>query len=645
VSAEPTGMIHPARETPAPPAAPDEHRRALEKTWAKRGGLYGALADVSHTTIGLRTMATAFVFFLLGGLQALVVRLQLARPGQHVVGPDAYNQLFSTHGTTMMFLFAVPMMLGMGIYFVPLQLGTRNVVFPRLNAFGYWVFLIAGLFLFTGLFTNTGPDAGWFAYTPLSGPQFSPGKRVDIWAQMITFSEISSLVTAVNLIVTTFKCRAPGMSLSRMPLFVWAMLVTSFMVVFAMPAVMLCSGMLALDRLVGTHFFNHVEGGDSLLWQHLFWFFGHPEVYIIFVPGTGFVSMLVVAFSRRRAFGYPVIVLSLVSTGFISFGLWVHHMFATPLPQIGQSFFTAASMLIAIPTGLQIFCWIAALATGRPRLELPLLWVVAFVTDFVIGGLTGLMLASVPLDTQVHDTFFVVAHLHYVLIGGAVFPLFGALTYWYPKITGRMLDTRLGYLTLALVFIGFNLTFFPMHILGLHGMPRRIYTYDASTGWGPLNLLASIGAFTLGLGVLAFIVNVFVSKRRGAIAGNNPWHAETLEWATTSPPEPFAFEYLPTVNSRAPLWDDQDAPVVTGLSTDRPEQLVTTSVEATPDHRLDLPGDSIWPLFLAIGVGVGFVGAIFTPWGIIVGGAMCAPALLGWFWPKGKPRELAEEQP
>ncbi len=638
-------MTNPVAPSAPSPESERETIARLTHTWRREPGLYGFLADTHHTVIGLRTMITAFVFFLLGGVQALVMRVQLARPDLHVVGPDAYNQLFTTHGTTMMFLFAVPMMQGAGVYFVPLMIGTRNTVFPRLNAYGYWLFLIGGLFLYAGFFSNTGPDAGWFAYTPLSGPQFSPGKRIDVWAQMITFTELSSLAMAVNLIVTILKCRAPGMAISRMPIFVWAMLVTSLMIVFAMPAVMLASGMLALDRLVATHFFNHVEGGDALLWQHLFWFFGHPEVYIIFVPAQGMVSMLIIAFSRRRVFGYTALALSMVSIGFVSFGLWVHHMFATPLPQIGQSFFTAASVIIAVPTGVQIFCWIAALATGRPRLEVPLVFVLGFFGTFIIGGLTGVMLASVPLDTQVHDTFFVVAHLHYVLIGGSVFPLMGALHFWFPKMTGRLLHGRTSWLTFWLFFVGFNLTFFPLHILGLNGMPRRVYTYAPSTHWGPLNMLATIGAFVLGLGVLSFLINVVRSLRHGEVAGDDPWHADSLEWTTTSPPPRYNFAHLPTVTSRAPAWDDRDAPVVTGLRTDRTEQLTTTTFDATPDHRLVLPGDSIWPLALAVATGVGFIVAIFTPWGVVIGAALAAPSLIAWFWPKPPHRELATVQP
>jgi cytochrome c oxidase subunit 1 len=418
------------------------------------------------------------------------------------------------------------------------------------------------------------------------------------------------------------------------------MLVTSFLIIFAMPAVMVASTMLILDRLVGTHFFNPAEGGDALLWQHLFWFFGHPEVYIIFLPATGMVSAIVAAFSRRPVFGYLPLILSLIAVGFLSFGLWVHHMFVTGLPQLGASFFTASSMLIAVPNGVQIFCWLATLWDGRPVFKTPLLFVLGFFFIFVIGGLSGVMVASVPIDTQVHDTYFVVAHFHYVLIGGAVFPLIGAVYFWFPKITGRLMNERLGRWNFWLAFIGFNVAFFPMHILGLQGMPRRVYTYLPEMGWGPLNLLASVGALILIVSFILLLVNSVMSATRGDLAPDNPWDAGTLEWATTSPPAPYNFSRIPFVTHREPLWDNRETlPVVTGLSVDSRELISGTVTEAFPQHRESSPAPSIWPLLAAIAVGASFLASIFTPWAVVWGSIPVAIALVGWFWPKDTPED------
>jgi cytochrome c oxidase subunit 1 len=392
----------------------EEARSWLQKTWDDGHGFFAWFKQVHHATIGRRYIITAFSFFVLAGILAVLMRIQLSRPENHFLSPDLYNQVFTMHGSTMMFLFAVPVMEAFGIYMIPLMMGNRNICFPRLNAYSWYLYVSGGIMLYVAFLLNTGPDVGWFAYVPLSGPGFTPGKRADFWAQMITFTEVAALAVAVEIINTTFKMRAPGMSLNRIPLFAWAMLVHAFMVIFAMPAVALDSSMLIMDRLISTQFFNPAEGGDALLYQHIFWFFGHPEVYIIFVPAMGITSEIIATFSRRPIFGFPALVLALIANGFVGFGLWVHHMFATGLPLMGYSFFTAASIMIAIPSGVQIFCWIATLWKGKIDWKTPLIFVMGFFWIFVIGGLTGVMLASVPLDVQVHDSYFVVAHFHYV---------------------------------------------------------------------------------------------------------------------------------------------------------------------------------------------------------------------------------------
>jgi cytochrome c oxidase subunit I+III len=616
----------------------------LERTWTDPPGFMGWLSTVDHKRIGRRYIITAFAFFLMGGVLALIMRTQLAHANGHVVGPDRYNQLFSMHGSSMMFLFAVPIMEAVAVYIVPLMCGTRNIAFPRLNAFSYWIYLFGGIMIYAAFFLNVGPEAGWFSYVPLSGPQYSPGKRTDFWAQMITFTEVAALAVAIELITTILKMRAPGMTLARMPLFLWSMLVTSFMVIFAMPAVMLASSFLIMDRLIGTHFYNAAEGGDPLLWQHLFWFFGHPEVYIIFLPALGMVSTITQTFSRRPLFGRIALVVSLIATGFLAFGLWVHHMFATGLPHMGNSFYTAASMMIALPAGVQIFCWMVTLGTGRPRFATPLLFVIAFFVTFVLGGLTGVMQASVPLDLQLHDTYFVVAHFHYVLIGGAVFPLFGAFFYWFPKFTGKVLDEGLGKWTFWLFFIGFNVTFFPMHIVGMEGMPRRVYTYPSGMGWDVWNFISTVGAYVIAISMLVFVVNIWRTLRSPASSAENPWDAPDLEWAAASPPAPYNFSAVPVVSSATPLWTERESvESVSGLRDDRPEVLITSAVEAEPQIRWGMPYPDLWPLITALALTVMFVWSIFTPWGIVWGAIPFAIGGTVWFWPKPSQPSLKSE--
>jgi cytochrome c oxidase subunit I len=625
----------------------ESHDR-LAHTWKQPGGFLGWFKNVHHTAIGIRFMVTSFIFFLLGGVLAAMMRLQLSRPENNVMGPDLYNQIFTMHGSTMIFLFAVPMMFqGFGVYLVPLMCGARNIAFPRLNAFSYYIYLGGGLLLWIGLFMNTGADVGWFAYPPLSGPQFTPGKRADFWAQMITFTEVSALGVAVCIATTILRHRAPGMTLNRMPILLWEKLVIAFAVMLAMPSVMVASGLLLLDRLVGTQFFNPAEGGDVLLYQHLFWFFGHPEVYIIFLPGASIISTMVPAFARRHIFGYTPIVVSVVATGFLGFSVWVHHMFATGIPPLSESFFTAASLMIVIPTGVQFFCWVATIWNGKLQMRSPMLWVFGFFFVFLIGGLSGVMLASVPVDLQVHDSYFVVAHFHYVLIGGALFPMFAGLYYWIPKMTGRYMNEMLGKVHFWLFFIGFNVTFFTMHFMGFHGMPRRVYTYLPEMGWARLNALASVGVLFMTAGVLVFIWNFFVSKEQGVFAGDDPWKAGSLEWAVPSPPPAYNFAQIPTVNGREALWSAQpNQPVVSGLRDDIPEVLVTHSLDAEPEYKEESAGPSIWPFLTSLTVSAAFVGSIFTAWAVPIGAIPVIITLVGWLWPQGHspapPPRLAE---
>ena len=611
----------------------------LERAWAEPGPLVTAIATVDHKRIGVRYLVTATVFFLLGGLEALTLRTQLAQPNERLLTPEAYNQLFSMHGVTMIFLFVTPMLSGFGNYFVPLMIGARDMAFPRLNAFSYWVFLGAGLFIYSSLLIGQAPDDGWFNYAPLSS--MSAGANIDFYGLGLIFLGISSTAGAVNFIVTILRLRAPGMSLNRMPLFCWAILATALSIVFAVPSLTADCLLLELSRKWGFHFFDTAHGGDALLWQHLFWIFGHPDVYIIFLPAVGIVSTIVPVFSQRPMVGQSLVALATMATGLLGFGVWVHHMFAVGLPQLSMTFFAAASMVIAIPSGIQIFAWLATIIRGQPVLRTPFLFVAGFIVVFVIGGLSGVMFAVIPFDQQVTDSYFVVAHFHYVLFGGAVFPIFAAVHYWLPKISGRMLDERIGVASFWIVFVGFNLAFFPMHIAGLLGMPRRVYTYPDHMGWGVLNLLSTIGAFVLAVGILVILVNVCVSLVRGAPAGDDPWRANTLEWATTSPPPNYNFATIPVVRSADPNWDVADRVDDTRrlergelVLAEGHETVATSEAEARLERVLRMPGDSPWPFAVAASLAVCFVGLIsssnVTAW---IGVALIAVSLCGWHFP------------
>jgi cytochrome c oxidase subunit 1 len=607
----------------------------LSATWSDPPGLLGWLSSVDHKSIARRYLITAGIFLLLGGILSLMIRVQLSAPNRRWLSPDAYNQIFTMHGTTMMFLFAVPVMEAVAVFIVPLMVGSRIIAFPRLNAFSYWVYLFGGIMVWVAFFLNIGPDAGWFSYPPLAGPEYGAGKRSDFWAQLITFTEISALAVSVEIIVTVFKFRAPGMSLQRIPIFVWAMLVTSFCIIFAMPSIVVCSSMLIADRLVGTHFFNPAEGGDALLWQHLFWFFGHPEVYIIFLPAVGMASTIIETGARRGIVGYPLAVISIISIGFLSFGLWVHHMFATGLPRVGNSSFTASSMAIAIPTGAQLFCWIATCWGRRVRLTTPVLFVAAFFLTFLSGGLTGVMLASVPFDQQATDSYFIVGHIHYVLLGGAVAPLLGAFYYWFPKFAGRPLSEYLGRWHVVLYVIGVNLAFAPMLALGVRGMTRRIYTYPDHAGWGTLNFAATIGAGIIALSFLVFTVNILRSLRQPSNAGDNPWDAGTLEWACSSPPPVYNFEHIPVIASRTPLWEGADSiGQVTGLQVQRKEVIVTRGLDAVADLRDPVPTPTLWPFIAALATTAMLIGSIFKPSALVWGSIPVAVGMIGWLYPR-----------
>jgi cytochrome c oxidase subunit I len=524
--------------------------------------LHDLVLTVDHKKLGLMYIGTALVFFILAGVMVLMIRMQLLVPNNAVLPPDVFNRFFTMHGTTMVFFVGMPIIAGLMNYLVPLMIGARDMAFPRLNAFGYWMTLFGGMLLYFSYLAAPGlagagsaPDVGWFAYAPLTGRAFSRGHSTDYWILGLLVSGIGSSASALNVIVTIVTMRCKGMTLSRMPLFVWMVLVVSGMILLAMPPLSAAQIMLLLDRFLGGHFFDTQAGGSAVLWQHFFWLFGHPEVYILMIPAFATVSEAVPVFSRKPIFGYPAMVAATILIGLISVGVWAHHMFSIGMTAMSNTFFVASTLLVGVPTGIKIFNWLGTLYGGQIRFELPMLFSLAFLFQFFIAGLTGVMLGAAPFNWQLTDSYFVVAHFHYTLVGGFLFMMFGAMYYWYPKATGRMLNKKLGLWHFWLFLIGFHLTFDPQHIAGILGMPRRIYTYDPGRGWEIYNMISSIGALFQAAGVCCFVVNLLSSLKHGALAGNDPWDAWTLEWSTSSPPPEYNFETFPEVRSRRPLWD------------------------------------------------------------------------------------------
>jgi cytochrome c oxidase subunit I+III len=632
----------------AAPSLAAERLDRLGRIWRERSGLVGWLTTTDHKRIGILYFFTALAFFAAGGVEALLIRTQLAAPNQSVLSPDAFNQAFTLHGVTMIFLFVIPMSMGaFGNYLLPLMIGARDMAFPRLNALSYWIYLCSGIFIYVGLISGNAPSAGWFNYVPLASKTFSPGHGIDFYALGLIFNAISTTAAAVNFIVTIFNLRAPGMSLNRMPLFCFAFLAVSFALVFALPPLTCALLLLELQRLLGFHFYDVGAGGDPILWQNLFWIFGHPEVYIIILPAFGIATAIIPTFTRRRMVAFPLVALAEILVAFIGFGVWVHHMFAVGLSTATTVYFAAASLIIVIPSGIQLFAWITTILTGTPRFKTPLLWIVGFIVLFMLGGLSGVAFAAIPFDQQVTDTYFVVAHFHYVIFGAAVFPVLGGMYYWFPKVTGRMYFERWGQASFWLSFIGMNLTFFPMHIVGLLGMPRRDYTYSGGMGWTGLNLLETIGAFLLAAGLLMVVANLAVSLFRGEPAGNDPFGGDTLEWSTTSPPPAYNFPVIPKVSSPYAMWDREDREEdARNLERGRKvlerghETPASTAVDADWDEVLTMPSDSIWPPVLALALSGIFAFALLRLW-IVSGVFVLACLVVLAFWHGKEPQEAS----
>jgi cytochrome c oxidase subunit I len=596
---------------------------AIPLSRPERSAFWSWIVSTNHKRIGLNYILTAFIFFGVGGIEAMLIRVQLAQPNNTVLSADAFNQFFTMHGTTMIFLFAMPMLVGFGNYVVPLMIGARDMVFPRLNALSYWLFLFGGLVLYSSFLLGGAPDAGWFAYAPLTINNFSQTHGMDFWTLGILLTGIGSTAGAINFIVTILNLRAPGMTFLKMPIFVWQILVTAFLILFAMPSLAVDSILLFVERNFGAPFYLAAQGGDPILWQHLFWFFGHPEVYILILPAFGLISEIIPVFSRKPIFGYAAIVFSGIAIGFLGFTVWAHHMFAVGMSPVADAIFSVDSMIIAVPTSIKIFNWIATMWGGHIDLKSPMLFAIGFIAMFIIGGLSGVSLATVPVDFQVEDSYYVVAHLHYVLFGGTVFAVFAGIFYWFPKITGRLMSERLGKWQFWTMLIGFNLTFFPMHILGLLGMPRRVYTYGSGLGWDIWNLIESIGAFVIAASMLIFLWNALKSLRQGEAAGADPWDGQTLEWTTSSPPAEYNFEKIPIVNSRRPLWDQKHPEYSKG-------EAIRYVEEPNENIAEELGEDTAAPAVLAFGLFVATFGFVYAAlWAILFGVAIVFAGIIG----------------
>jgi cytochrome c oxidase subunit I+III len=620
-------------------AVAEQRAERLELIWAERPGVLGWLTTTDHKRVGILYFWATLVFFGAGGIEALIMRTQLATANERLVSPETYDQLFTVHGVTMIFFFIIPMTTGaFGNYLIPLMIGARDMAFPRMNALSFWVFAGSGIFLYTSLALGVAPNAGWFDYVPLASRLYDPGPNVDFYCLALIFNGIASTLTAANFIVTILKLRAPGMSFNRMPLFCFAMLAAAFGLLFALPSLSADTLFLFLDRKLGLHFFDVAHGGSALLWQHLFWIFGHPEVYILIVPAFGIATSIIPAFTQRKLVAFPLVAIAELLVVFIGFGVWAHHMFATGMPTVTLVFFAGASAAVVIPSTIQVFAWCMTMVTGSARFKTPLLFIAGFILFFVVGGLSGIMFVAIPFDQQVTDTYFIVAHFHYIIFGAAVFPIFGGMYYWFPKVTGRMYFERPGQISFWLIFAGTNLLFFPMHIVGLLGMTRRDYTYPGGLGWAPYNFAETAGAFVTLAGIVLLFGNLVVSYRRGEQAPADPWHGGTLEWTVPSPPPEYNFAVIPTVTSAYPNWDD---PAASGLVLDRGhEQAVTSAADGRLVEIVRMPHESPWPIVLAASLSLVFASLVIGKFALAcLACVLCALALLGWH--SGEPEEAS----